>query len=174
MQYEYLFGNFPYHFKPHIWYAVRGEYFQKSVWNGRGNWGPLIDLSLLDHQSIRRHFASHERVHMKSASYSCSCTMLHVAWTDLAASWWRLRGNYDVTGGETSANTLQAAHACYRCERLRLCACGCTSSMWKMWKVIEKVQGYKHKSLKIGDNPRYELLHENNNGKYWASFKEAK
>lgn len=84
------------------------------------------------------------------------------------------RGNYDVTGGKTSANTLQAAHACYRCERLRLCACGCTSSMWKMWKAIEKVQGYKHKSLKIGDNPRYELLHENNNGKYWASFKEAK
>jgi len=38
--------------------------------------------------------------------------------------------------------------------------------MWKMWKAIEKVQGYKHKSLKIGDYPRYELLHENNNGKY--------
>ncbi|EDX16663.1 GD24481 [Drosophila simulans] len=31
------------------------------------------------------------------------------------------RGNYDVTGGETSANTLQAAHACHRCERLSVC-----------------------------------------------------
>jgi len=108
------FCDYSYHIKPSMYHiSKRGCKVRGNCW---GNRGPWLTSAYWTINQLGAIFLSTNACTWNPYHIPASCCMLHGLTS--AASDDVCRGNYDVTGGETSATSLLAAHASHRCARL--------------------------------------------------------